>query len=190
MKLISPLPTLKWPSRLVMAFLCLMTVACAKKDDSHTFDSNRVGPLERNTEFAEVENLFPADSVVRDSVELQFGASYYNYSVYRSPDSLMLVISPHRDSIGKIGSIRIVNGLYTTRDGLGPGSTFGEFSKKYQIGKVRSSVFRVGADVKEERFQLIIPRSELPESLRLPTAPVEAVEIPDDARVEFITISW
>jgi hypothetical protein len=186
----SLLPGRKWPFQLITACLLLLIVSCAQKDDTYTFDSNRVGPVEWNTDFAEVENLFPGDSVVRDSVELQFGASYYNYSVYRSRDSLLLVVSPHRDSIGKIGSIRIVNGLYTTKDGLGPGSTFGEFSKNYQIGQVRSSVFRVGADIKDEKFQLIIPRSELPENLRLPAAPVDAVEIPDDAKVEFITISW
>lgn len=175
--------------------LCLVLVfallaSCASKDEAYTFDSDRVGPINRATDFDQIAELFPGDSVVRDTVELQLGVPYFNYNVYRSPDSLLLVVSPHRDSIGRVGTIRIVNGLYTTKKGLGPGSTLGEFSEAFELGKVQPGVFRIGVGLKNEKFQLLIPRSELPEGLRMAASDVDLVQIPEDARVEFITISW
>lgn len=164
--------------------------SCSFRDEAYTFDSDHVGPIARDARFSGIADLFPDDSVVPDSVELQLGFSYYNYDVYRSADSLLLVVSPHKDSVDRVGSIRIVNGLYTTKDGLGPGSTFGEFSTQYELGKVRPGAFLIGVEVKNENFQLLIPRSELPESLQMTAAPVDLVQIPDEAVIRFVTVSW
>lgn len=170
--------------------LLLTTASCSFRDEAYTFGSEKVGPITPLTRFEEIGTLFPEDSVVTDTVELRLGVPYYNYNVYRSRDSLLLVVSPHKDSIGKVGSIRIADGLYTTREGLGPGSTFGEFARAYELGSVQPGVFRIGVEVRGENFLLLIPRTELPESLQLPATPVDKVQIPDEAKVEFITVSW
>lgn len=152
-------------------------------------ESGRVGPLLRTHTTPQLDSIFAADSLVRDTVRMPLGTSG-KVEVYEKGGKHLLTLSPAGDSLGLIGNIRIHDPRYRTEKGLGLESTFGEIKQQYEIRKVITSMKNVLVLLKDTDVYFTISREELPTSLRFTQDPIEEVQIPDAARVKYMMVGW
>ncbi|MDG1572159.1 hypothetical protein OZ410_07510 [Robiginitalea sp. M366] len=148
-----------------------------------------VGPLLRDHNTRQLDSIFAADSLVRDTTRMQLGQDG-KVEIYEKGGKHLLTLSPAGDTLGRIGNIRIHDARYHTDKGVGLGSTFGEIKAQYEIRKIITSLNNLVILLKGSDVYFTISREELPASLRFTTDPIEAVQIPDGAKVKYMMVGW
>ena len=160
-----------------------------EKDLQFSIRKDGVGWLNKLTAFSEVEALYAADSVVRDS-----SSSFSKVArihIYEKGGKPLLMVTPNNDSIPGIANIRINDPRYLTEEGVGLASTFKDIKEHYEIRKIVTSINNVVLFVKGHDVYFTIDRQELPASLRYTRdINIEAIQIPDKARIKYLMIGW
>lgn len=159
------------------------------KTDPFAVVQGQVGKLNRDHTMAELDSIYSADSLVRDSTRMQFG-SEGKVEVYEKGGKHLLTLSPAGDSLNRIGNIRVHDKRFKTDKGIHLGSTFGEFNEQYEVRKIITSLNNVLVLFKGTEVYITISREDLPASLRYSTDPIEAVQIPDNAPVKYMMVGW
>ena len=177
----------------VVIALCsvwLIPLSCvSEREDPFAIVPGRVGKLVKTHRISDLDSIYAADSLVRDTTRLQFGNNG-KVEVFEKGGAHLLTLSPGTDSIPGIGNIRIRDPRFQTSAGIGLNSTFGDIEKAYEIRKVISSRNNILVLLKEEEVYFTISREELPGSIRYNDAPVEAVQIPEAARIKYMMVDW
>lgn len=176
--------------KLLLAVCSLLLVHCAAdREDPFRIGRDRVGKLMRSHLVADIEQVYQADSLVRDTSRINMGSSGL-IEIYEKGGQHLLTLTPSTDSLPRIENIRIRDPRYRTEEGIGLESTFGEIEKAYQVRKVVSSMNNVLILLKDHPVYFTISREELPAALRYTGTQVEAVQIPDAARVKYMMVGW
>lgn len=149
----------------------------------------RVGKLLREHTFSQLDSIYATDSLVRDTTRLKLGLDG-KVEVYEKGGKHLLTLSPAGDSLGRIGNIHIRDARYITDKGISLNSTFGEVKAQYEVRKVITSLNNILVLPKGSDAYFTISREELPASLRYTSDPVEAVQIPDKARIKYLMVGW
>lgn len=165
-------------------------ISCAEKDTTFLITENSIGPLQKSTALDELESIYSQDSVVRDTFRSNLGSKTGKVKVFEKGGKHLLTLTPNQDSIPGIENIRIFDARYTSDKGIGLESTFGDIRAQYAIKKIVTTLNSVVVFPKQSNLYFTIDKAELPESLRYTSSSVEAVQIPDNAKVKYLMIGW
>ena len=175
-------------------FFVLITVFlffffATEKEDPFLIEKDRVGKLMKTHKVSDLEALFEADSLVRDTTRLDMGGNR-KIEVYEKGGAHLLTLTPKQDTTRTIESVWIHDPRYKTAEGIGLEATYGEIGQAYEVRKVVSSLNNVLVLLREHPMYFTISREELPGALKYSRATVEALQIPDEARVKYLMVGW
>ena len=162
-----------------------MNCAGEQKNDFQ-ISGDQVGKLTKQSLARDIDLIFEKDSVVQDTVKLNFGSGASKIKIYERGGQLLLTLTPNRDSIATIQNIQINDSRFVTKKGI-----FKEIKDNYPIKKIITSLNNVVVLLKDSDLYFTIDKKELPESLRYNTnSKIEEVQIPDKAKVKYMMIGW
>ena len=174
---------------LLLCAALLLTYCKPEQEDPFLIGKERVGKLLKTHKSSQLDSIYQQDSLVRDTASLSIGLNS-RIDVYESGGKHLLTLTPSLDSLARIDNIRIWDPRFKTEAGIGLESTFGEIETAYEIRKVVSSLNNILILVKEHPVYFTISREELPAALRYTDTPIDAVQIPDDARIKYMMVGW
>ncbi|MCV6630729.1 MAG: hypothetical protein OIF50_12830 [Flavobacteriaceae bacterium] len=151
---------------------------------------NQIGNLHKDTAYKTIDSLFINDSVVHAKAA-DYGKlnSSSSVSIFRDGKELMK-ISPSSDSIPKIGHVQILDNRFATDKGIGLASTFKDVQKHYTVNNIINSLNNLVVFIAESDLYFTIDKKELPENLRYNMGKIEAIQIPNDAKIKYLMIGW
>ena len=176
----------------MLSFLCtiLLFAQCSPDgEDPFLIGADRVGKLKRSHRLPDLDQVYLSDSVVQDTTRMNMGRNE-KIEVYEKGGKHLLTLTPDTDSLPGIENIRIRDPRYRTPEGISLESTFGEIEEKYEIRKVVSTSGNILVLLKDNPLYFTISRDELPASLRYSGGAVDAVQIPDAARIKYMMVGW
>ncbi len=174
---------------LFLGVALLLTYCKPDREDPFLVEKERVGKLLKTHRVSQLDSIYQLDSLVRDTSSISIGRNR-RIDVYEPGGKHLLTLTPSLDSLERIDNVRIWDPRFKTEAGIGLESTFGEIETAYEIRKVVSSINNILVLVKEHPVYFTISREELPAALRYTDTPIEAVQIPDDARIKYMMVGW
>jgi len=176
----------------LLLIMGLLLLNCKKEvDTTYLITNDSVGTLDRNSLARDIELIYANDSVVKDTTTLNLGNKAKKLKIYEKGGKLLLTLTPSADSIPKIENIRFEDARFATIEKININSTFKEVQKAYTIKKIITSFNNLLVLVKESDVYFTINKEELPASLRYaPSSNIEAVQIPDDAKIKYMMLGW
>ncbi|MEM7487022.1 MAG: hypothetical protein AAF348_17580 [Bacteroidota bacterium] len=168
----------------------LVFFGCKEKDTTFLISENSVGTLLHTTPIRDLETVFVQDSIVKDTLNLKIGTRTRKVKVFEKGGKHLLTLTPSLDSIPTVENVRIFDVRYETEKGIGLNSTFGEIQQKYPIKKIVTTLKSIVVFPKASNLYFTIDKEELPANLRYGTSTIEAVQIPDDAKIKYMMLGW
>lgn len=174
-----------------LAVITIFMIQCKKENTQFLITKDSIGKLSRNTLVSELQTVFAQDSIVSDADTLKIGNNSQQIKIYEKGHTHLLTLTPDRESIQKIKNIRIFDTRFETANGVGLKSTFKDIRDNYRIRKIVTSAKNVIIFLEDNDIYFTIDKQELPSSLRYGASTnIEAVQIPDDAKVKYMMIGW
>lgn len=172
--------------------LMIFAWGCEKeRDTTFLITQNKVGKLERGSLARDVELIFAADSVAKDTTMLNFANKAQRIRILEKSGQLLLTLTPSSDSIPIIENVRVEDPRFLTEKGVGIQSTFKDIKEKHKIKKIITSMNNILVLLKDSNAYFTISKEELPSSLRYASSVnIEAVQIPDKAKIKYMMIGW
>ncbi|MGB5822119.1 MAG: hypothetical protein WBG90_21735 [Saonia sp.] len=177
---------------LSLVLTALLFIQCqTEKDISFLITADSVGKLTRTSTTDDLETIYTTDSIVKDTTKTKLGSSVRKVKIYENGGKHLLTLTPSTDSIPTIENIRIYDPRFVTEKGVGLNSTFKDIKSNYDIRKIITSLNNVVIFLKENDVYFTIDKKELPSSLRYASSTnIEAVQIPDAAKIKYLMIGW
>ena len=177
---------------LAIFWFALFLVHCApEKDVRFLIQPDQVGPLKRTMTMDSVSIVFQNDSIVRDTTPEVMGSARNKIQIYEKGGAHLLTLTTGTDSIQPIENIQVHDSRYKTDAGIGISSTFQDIKEAYEIRKVVTSLNNMVIFVKNSDIYFTIAKDQLPGSLRYNASlNIEAVQIPDKAKLKYIMVGW
>lgn len=167
-----------------------LSSACERKDPVFLITNEKVGKLEKASLAKDLELIYADDSIVRDTFSTKLGSGSNKIKVYEKGGKHLLTLTPKNDSLATIENIQVMDPRFVSEEGIGLNSTFKDIKDRYTIKKVVTALNNVVIFVKETNMYFTIDKSELPANLRYATSNIEAVQIPDGAKIKYLMIGW
>ena len=173
----------------------LLLASCAKDSKPNPFliEKTHIGLLTDSTQVKELDSIFINDSVVRFIAGDEFAGAVNTIEVFEKSGKKLLDLSPREalDSTSLISSIRIIDERYKTEKNVSTLSTFKDIKEAYTISKIDNLINSVMVSVNEINATFTIDKKELPGELRFDMSKkIEALNIPDTAKIKFFMIGW
>ena len=168
----------------------LLFNSCTEKDTTFLITENSVGALTKATEVSNIESIFSLDSIVRDTVSSKIGASVKKIQIFEKGGLPLLILTPNKDSIPSIENVQILDSRYLDEYGIGLNSTFKDILANYTIKKVVTTLSSVVIFPKNSNLYFTIDKADLPSNLRYTMSEIEAVQIPDEAKIKYLMLGW
>ena len=177
---------------MVIFCIALLLMHCTpEKDVRFLIQADQVGPLTRTMDMDSVELVFQQDSIVRDTTPKVMGSARNKILIYEKGGAHLLTLTTGTDSVQPIENVQVHDARFKTVAGIGISSTFQEIKAAYEIRKVVTSLNNVVIFVKNSDVYFTIAKDQLPGSLRYNTnLNIEAVQIPDKAKLKYIMVGW
>lgn len=177
---------------IIFIFSCLLATQCQKeKDPNFLISSSQIGKLDKTSLARDLELIYANDSIVMDTVKLNFGSGASKIKIYEKGGLHLLTVTPNSDSIPTVQNVQISDPRFTTANGITIKSTFKDIKEKYAIKKIITSLNNVVILLKDNDIYFTIDKAELPASLRYSAnTNVEEVQIPDDAKIKYMMVGW
>ncbi|MCM4168560.1 hypothetical protein KCTC52924_02136 [Arenibacter antarcticus] len=173
-----------------VVLLSLLFIQCNTNND-FLITKDQVGKLEKSASLDQLETLFAADSIVRDTAFTRIGARVNKINIYEKGGVHLMTLTPSTDSVPKVEIIRIYDPRFVTDKGVGLSSTFKDIRDKHNIRKIVTALNNVVIFLKDSDVYFTIAKTELPSSLQYASSTnIEAVQIPDAAKIKYIMIGW
>lgn len=168
----------------------LLFGACAEKNPTFLITENSVGTLQKTTTVADLETIFNNDSIVRDTMNSKIGASTKKIQIFEKGGQPLLLLTPNRDSVQTFENIQVLDDRYQSEKGISLNSTFKDIQEAYNFKKVVTTMNSIVVFPKGSNLYFTIDKSELPSNLRYTTSKIEAVQIPDAAKIKYLMVGW
>ena len=175
---------------LIIGVWSLLCIGCAPKENSFLISENKVGPLTKDTAVKDIVTVFAQDSVVQDTTKLQMGAKAKKIQIFEKGGKHLLTLTSNADSIPTIENVRVFDARYVSDKGIGLNSTFQDIQKGYGIKKIVTTLNSIVVFPKGSNLYFTIDKAELPDNLRYATNSIEAVQIPNTAKIKYLMIGW
>ena len=173
----------------LLAILGFLFTAC--NNNSLLIDSSSVGPLKQSTFIYELPELFAGDSLAarRNQGDSLVG----EVEIYDAKGNMRMIVFPkdERDPKSTLSYLRIIDPKFTSKDGLGPSSTFGQFKNTHQVAGIDNAINAVVISFEDTPWYITIDKKELPENIRYDYASkIEVAQIPEEAKIKYFFYSW
>ena len=173
-----------------LIFASLIFTQCQKTPKRFLITKDSVGNLKRASITDELSAIYTLDSIVRDTASGKLFETK-KIRVYEKGGTLLLSLRPSMDSVQKIVNIQIYDTRYLTEKGIGINSTFRDIKDNYSIKKIITTFNNIVILLKDNDMYFTIDKKELPANIRYNTKiNVEAVQIPDVAKIKYFMIGW
>lgn len=173
----------------LMAILSLILNACS--DNSLLISDKTVGPLSQTTSLHELQKLFQTDSLAgrRTTGDSLIG----EVEIYDPQGKMRMIVFPQDETNPKsrLSYLRLIDPKFTTKDGLGASSTFGDFKNRHQVSGIDNAINAVVVSFKDSPWYITIDKMELPENIRYDYASkIELAQIPEEAKIKYFFYTW
>jgi len=171
----------------------LLFVQCAEEKDPFLISNSTVGNLTIGMKIKQVDSIFANDSIVRLNPRQNEFSTIGEVEIYEKGGEKLMLISPrgNNDPEALISSFQFFDTRYKTDKGLNIGSTFKFIKDNYKISNIETTLSTVVIFLEDCDFFINIDKKELPENLRYnPNFVIEAVNIPDEAKIKYFILSW
>lgn len=177
---------------IILIFSCLLGTQCQKeKNPNFLISSNHIGKLDKESLARDLELIYAEDSLVMDTVKLNFGSGASKIKIFEKGGKHLLTLTPNLDSIPTVQNVLIKDPRFATANGITMKSTFKDIKEKFKIKKIITSINNVVILLKENDIYFTIDKAELPASLRYSAnTNVEEVQIPDTAKIKYMMVGW
>ena len=141
----------------------------------------------------DLNEVYKNDSIVFRIDDVAFIGNRNDIEIFDKTGNQLLVLIPkkYKDSTSTIKTIKIIDARYKTANGVNPMSTFGELKNNYKISSIQNTLRNVVVFVNEIDAFFTIDKKELPAELQFnPNAQIEAIQIPDKAKIKYFMIGW
>ena len=177
---------------ITLIFFCLLAIQCHKeKNPNFLISSHHIGNLDKESLARDLELIYAQDSLVMDTVKLNFGSGASKIKIFEKGGAHLLTLTLNLDSIPTVQNVKINDPRFATANGVTIKSTFKDIKEKFEIKKIITSLNNVVILLKDNDIYFTIDKAELPGSLRYNTnTTIEEVQIPDNAKIKYMMIGW
>jgi hypothetical protein len=140
-----------------------------------------------------LEVIYANDSIVKHVGGDEFMGAIDAIEIYSKSGAPLLSLTPSEalDSTATITTIKIIDPRYSTDKGLTVNSTFKDLEDNYTISSIHNTITNVVIFVDDMNAFFSIDKKVLPGELRFDTdTEIEAVNIPDDAKIKYFMVGW
>jgi hypothetical protein len=179
----------------LLAVTAFIIASCAteKKQDPFEISKQHIGLLTDSTQVKDLELVFPNDSIVTYIKGDEFTGQNNDIEIYSTKGIQLLSLTPSQalDSTSTIKSIRILSETFKTEKNISTLSTFKDINENYKISSINNLINSVVISVNDINASFTIDKKELPANLRFDmTLNIEAIQIPDNAKIKYFMIHW
>ncbi|WP_418509301.1 hypothetical protein [Corallibacter sp.] len=178
---------------LSLFIIAIAAVSCKKEQDPFQISKQHIGLLTDSTQVKDLKAIYSNDSIVRQTNQGAFMRANYDIEIYDKTGNELLVLSPKRmlDSLSTIETVKILDSRFKTEKGISTASTFADIKNNYKISSIQNTLKNVVVFVNEINAFFTIDKEELPAELRFDiNAKIEAIQIPDKAKIKYFMIGW
>ena len=181
---------------LIVLFICALLITSCNKNkalDPFLIEKHHIGLLTDSTQVKDLDAVFINDSVVRYIAGDEFTGSVNTIEIFEKGGQKLLDLSPKEalDSTSVISSVRIYDERYRTEKNISTLSTFKDLKAAYKISKIDNLINSLRVSVNEINASFTIDKSELPGGLRFDMdATIDAIQIPEKAKIKFFILHW
>ncbi|MBR9915416.1 MAG: hypothetical protein GYB32_11415 [Algicola sp.] len=176
----------------LIATLVLTNCTTEKKQDPFQVSKHHIGLLTDSMQVKDLKLAFPNDSIVKVTEDNEFTGQINDIDIY-SGGSKILTLTPKQalDSTSVIESVQILSDQFKTDKNISTLSTFKDIQDNYKISSINNLIKSVVVSVNEINASFTIDKKELPANLRYDMSlNIEAVQIPDHAKIKYFMIHW
>jgi len=173
--------------------IIVLIYSCKKEQDPFLISNQNIGLLTDSTQVKDLESLFLNDSISRYISGDEFTGGINDIELFEKGGKLLLVLTPSEalDSTSTITLVRIVDDRFKTAKGINSKSTFKELSDTYEISSIQNTLRNLIVSFNSINAYVTIDKKELPAELRLNfDVKIEAIQIPDNAKIHNFYIQW
>ncbi|RBP29878.1 hypothetical protein DFR65_105104 [Oceanihabitans sediminis] len=167
--------------------------ACKKEINPYTISKQNIGLLTDSTQVKDIDAIYTNDSIVKRIAGDEFIGGINDIEIYDKNGKLLLLLTPKQvlDSTSTITTIKVVDPRFKTDKGLNTASTFADIKNNYTISSIQNTLRNVVVFVNDINGFFTIDKKELPAELRIDmNKKIEAVHIPDGAKIKHFMIGW
>ncbi len=180
---------------LTVILVAIFITSCAmdKKQNPFEIAKQNVGSLTDSTMVKDLKLAFPNDSIASSDSSDEFSGQDNDIHIYDQRGQELLILTPSKadDSTAVIKSVRIIDENYRTEKNISVLSTFKDIKDNYKISRISNLINSVVISVNEINGSFTIDKKELPANLRFDmTLNIEAVQIPDHAKIKYFMVHW
>ncbi len=176
---------------IALSILGLIASSCSNSGN-FAITNEGVGPLTKTTKVSELKTTFANDSLVDANGSTELKAPVQYISVFEKGGKKLLELEPTTgESDATINYIRLYDERYTTEGGVTVKSTFKDILDGHEIKRIENLISTIVVLVEDSDVYFTIDKKHLPSELMFDTTTkVELTQIPDDAPIKYIQISW
>lgn len=169
---------------LLAALLLPLFYSCTPSTEN-LMSKDQLGSLQSTDSIGRVNSLFPEDSIAFEKLNT---GQIVGLSVLKADQKKRFQLRANLE--GAIEVVQVYDSLYKTKKGIGVGNTIGDLEKVYTIDRAVPAIKSVSVYVKESPLLFLFDRSELPESIKYSFDPIDPVQLPSEAVINQVIISW
>lgn len=176
-----------------LAIVTLLFIGCKKEQDPFQISKQSIGLLTDSTQVKDLKAVFSNDSVVERLLDNEFTFNRTDIDVFDKAGNKLLTLTPKvvQDSTSTIETIKVLDSRFKTAKGLTSSSTFGDIKNNYKISSIQNTLKNVVVFVNEINAFITIDKKELPAELQFDmNAKIEAIQIPEKAKIKYLMIGW
>lgn len=176
-----------------LIIILLTIIGCSKQQDPFLISEKSIGLLNDSTQVKDLKEIYKNDSIVFRLDDVEFIGNRNDIEVFDKTGKQLLVLTPNKikDSTATIETIKISDERYKTSKGINTLSTFGDIQNNYKISSIQNTLRNVVVFVNEIDTFFTIDKKELPAELQFNTnAQIEAIQIPEKAKIKYFMIGW
>ncbi len=181
--------------KIQLSLISLVAVlgSCSTKTDAFEIAPDHIGNLTKTTQVSELEEIFKNDSIVKRIAGDEFIGNANEIEIYDKQGNKLLLLETTQeyDSTATIKSVRVIDPRFKTEKGFGAASTFKDLKDNYTISKITNTLSVALVTINELNVDIAINKKELPKELLFDTkTKIEAVQIPDTAKLKYFWLNW
>jgi len=180
-------------SILSLALVGLVLMGCKNEQDPFQISKQHIGLLTDSTKVKDLKAVFVNDSVVERLLDNEFTFNRTDIDIFDKTGNKLLTLTPKniQDTESTIETIKVLDPRFKTTKGVSTLSTFGDIEKNYKISSIQNTLKNVVIFVNEINAFFTISKTELPSELQFDTsAQIDAVHIPEKAKIKYFMVGW
>jgi len=174
---------------ILIAIASFALVQCAKKENPFLIENGKIGNLKKEFTLTQIDSVFAKDSIVKPVTDDEFTGNINDIEIFEKGGKHLLSLSPNDDKTINIVTLHDVR--YQTEKGISLNSTFKDFRTHYEVSKINRMLNNIIIEFKNQEFYITVDVNQLPSEYQFDyNARVEAVSIPDTAKIKSLQLDW